>query len=130
MRRVVTILAAVTAIASGAAVLQLKLAVQNKAADVEALAEQIHRDREAIRVLEAEWAYLTTPRALQDRSIRFLALMPPTAEQVITDPADIPFRPEGIEAESDPGVLLPTANAGGGKKEAKGKSAKDKENSL
>ncbi len=130
MRRVVTIVAAVTAIASGAAVLQLKLAVQNKAADVEALAEQIHRDREAIRVLEAEWAYLTTPRALQDRSIRFLALMPPTAEQVITDPTDIPFRPEGIEAESDPGVLLPTANAGSSKKEAKGKSAKEKENSL
>jgi hypothetical protein len=105
----VTIVAAVTAIASGAAVLQLKLTVQNKAEQVEALAQQIHQDREAIRVLEAEWAFLTTPRSLQDKSVRFLALMPPTAEQIITDPAEIPFRPKGIEAEEDPGVLLPTA---------------------
>lgn len=130
MRRMVTIVAAVTAIVSGAAVLQLKLAVQNKAADVEALAEQIHRDREAIRVLEAEWAYLTTPRALQDRSIRFLALMPPTAEQVITDPADIPFRPEGIEAESDPGVLLPTANVGAKSESEQGEDQDKKGHSL
>lgn len=130
MRRMVTIVAAVTAIASGAAVLQLKLAVQNKAADVEALAAQIHQDREAIRVLEAEWAFLTTPRSLQDRSIRFLALMPPTAEQVITDPADIPFRPKGIESEGDPGVLLPTATQPAEDKEKQKEREKDKGQSL
>jgi len=130
MRRMVTIMAAVTAIASGAAVLQLKLAVQNKAADVEALAAQIHRDREAIRVLEAEWAFLTTPRSLQDRSIRFLALMPPTAEQVITDPADIPFRPKGIEAEGDPGVLLPAATEQAASKDKTEESKEDKGQTL
>ncbi|NVJ99424.1 MAG: hypothetical protein HWE25_14825 [Alphaproteobacteria bacterium] len=107
MRRMVTLCAAVTALASGAAVLQLKLAVQEKAEQVEGLAAQIHDDREAIRVLEAEWAFLTTPRALQEKSIKFLALMPPTADQVLEDPTPIPFRPRGIEAESDPGVLLP-----------------------
>lgn len=107
MRRMVTLFAAVTALASGAAVLQLKLAVQDKAAQVEALANQIYEDREAIRVLEAEWAYLTTPRALQEKSVKFLALMPPGADQVLEDPTPIPFRPRGIEAEADPGVLLP-----------------------
>lgn len=109
MRRLFTILAAVTALFAGAAVLQLKLAVQEKADEVKALANQIHEDREAIRVLEAEWAYLTTPRALQEKSIRFLALMPPAAEQILSEPDRIPFRPRGVEAEEDPGVLLPTA---------------------
>ncbi|NVJ71576.1 MAG: hypothetical protein HWE08_14545 [Alphaproteobacteria bacterium] len=107
MRRVFTICAAVTALASGAAVLQLKLAVQEKAERVEALAQQIHEDQEALRVLEAEWAFLTTPRSLQEKSIRFLALMPPSAEQVVSDISRIPFRPRGVEAQEDPGVLLP-----------------------
>ncbi|WP_262690993.1 cell division protein FtsL [Kordiimonas aestuarii] len=107
MRRLFTILAAITAILAGAAVLQLKLAVQERADEVKALANKIHADREAIRVLEAEWAYLTTPRSLQDKSIRFLALMPPTAEQILEEPTTIPFRPRGVEAEEDPGVLLP-----------------------
>ena len=108
MRRLFTILAAITAVIAGAAVLQLKLAVQEKADEVKALANQIHEDREAIRVLEAEWAFLTTPRSLQDKSVRFLALMPPTAEQILEEPTTIPFRPRGVEAEEDPGVLLPT----------------------
>lgn len=106
MRRMITIFAAVTALASGAAVLQLKLTVQDKADRLEAMAQQIHEDREAIRVLEAEWAFLTTPRALQEKSIRFLALMPPSADQILTDVTQIPFRPKGIEADADPGVLL------------------------
>ncbi|WP_035921440.1 cell division protein FtsL [Kordiimonas gwangyangensis] len=59
MRRLFTILVAITAIIAGAAVLQLKLAVQERADKVKAIAAQIHEDREAIRVLEAEWAYLT-----------------------------------------------------------------------
>ena len=109
MRRLFTVLAAITALLAGAAVLQLKLAVQEKADGLTALANKIHEDREAIRVLDAEWAYLTTPRALQEKSIRFLALMPPTAEQILETPDRIPFRPRGVEAGEDPGVLLPTA---------------------
>ncbi|WP_417450486.1 cell division protein FtsL [Kordiimonas sp.] len=113
MRRLFTILAAFTAILAGAAVLQLKLAVQEKADEVRALANIIHEDREAIRVLEAEWAFLTTPRSLQEKSIRFLALMPPTAEQILEEPTRIPFRPRGVEAEEDPGVLLPASEREG-----------------
>ncbi|MCK0068668.1 cell division protein FtsL [Kordiimonas laminariae] len=109
MRKTLTIFAAATAIASGAAVLQLKITVQNKVDNVKEIARQIKQDREAIRVLEAEWAYLTTPQVLQDRSIRFLALMPPRAKQIIADPSLIPFRPKGLEVEAGEGVLLPAA---------------------
>jgi len=110
MRKYVTALAAITAVASGVAVLQLKAAVQSELDDVKALAQQIHEDQEAIRVIEAEWAYLTTPRILQERSIQFLALMPPRAKQIVSDPSLVPFRPKGLEVEPDPGVLLPVSH--------------------
>lgn len=111
MRKIVTALAAVTAVASGVAVLQLKATVQTKTDAVKALARQIHEDQEAIRVIETEWAYLTTPSVLQERSIEFLALMPPRAKQIVSDPSAVPFRPKGVEVEGDPGVLLPAAHS-------------------
>lgn len=111
MRKLVTSIAAVTAMAAGAAVLQLKMTVQEKKDELRAIAQQIHDDQEAIRILEAEWAYLTTPRVLQDRSVQFLALMPPRAKQVLHDPVVIPFRPRGVDVEGGEAsnVLLPTS---------------------
>ena len=111
MRKLVTSLAAVTAISAGAAVLQLKMAVQEKTEEVRALARQIHDGQAAIRVLEAEWAYLTGPRILQQRSIQFLALMPPRASQVLPDPVVIPYRPRGTDVADGAGdVLLPASD--------------------
>ena len=105
MRRVLPWIAAGLALIAGVAVMQLKFAVQEKADDVAALAQTIRRDREAIRVLDAEWTYLTSPARLQDQSLRFLALMPPKPEQIVGNPTVIPFRPRGLEAPSDPGVM-------------------------
>lgn len=131
MRKFVTILAAVTAVATGVAALQIKATVQAKTDDVKALARQIHDDREAIRIVEAEWAYLTAPSVLQERSIEFLALMPPRAKQIVGDPSLVPFRPRGVEVEGDPGVLLPARHddEGSAKKRAVAK-AKKKEREL
>ncbi len=109
MRKVVTILAATTAVAFGAGVLFLKMAVQTKVDNVKEIAQQIKQDREAIRVLEAEWAYLTTPYVLQDRSIQFLALMPPRAKQIVTNPGLIPFRPKGIDVTEEGSILRPAS---------------------
>ena len=111
MRKIVTCLAAVTAIGAGAGVLQLKNTVQERTDEVRAIARQIHQDEEAIRVLEAEWAYLTAPSLLQDRSIQFLALMPPRAKQILHDPVAIPFRPKGVDVDQSAGdsVVLPAA---------------------
>ena len=111
MRKIVTCLAAVTAIGAGAGVLQLKNTVQERTDEVRAVALQIHQDEEAIRVLEAEWAYLTAPSLLQDRSIQFLALMPPRAKQILHDPVAIPYRPKGVDVDQNAGadVVLPAA---------------------
>ncbi|UTW56404.1 hypothetical protein [Kordiimonas sp. SCSIO 12610] len=107
MRRYIPLVAAGVALLSGAAVLQLKYAVQEQSSKVKAIARQIHRDEEAIRVLKAEWSYKTTPAVLQDRSLRFLALMPPHSDQIIVSPQVIPFRINvDAEVDPDPGVLL------------------------
>lgn len=106
MRKYVTSFAAVTAIASGVAVLQLKMMVQNKTDDVQALVQKIYKDQESLRVLEAEWAYRSAPHKLQENSIQFLALMPPVAKQIVSSPSVIPFR-QGGEVEAGEGVLLP-----------------------
>ena len=109
MRNTITMLGVATAIAAGAGVLMLKLTVKEKQEYLQALTQQIQDDQEAMRVMRAEWAYLTSPSKLQDKSVRFLALMPPSPKQVISDPTQIPLRPKGEEAEEDPGVLLPTS---------------------
>lgn len=109
MRKTFAAIAAFCALMTGAALMQLKLAVQEQADKVAALAEQIHQDQESLRILEAEWAYLTSPQALQEQSIEFLALMPPTPRQVIETARDIPLRRSDEVVSEDSSVLLPTA---------------------
>lgn len=109
MRKTFAAIAAFCALMTGAALMQLKLAVQEQADKVAALAEQIHQDQESLRILEAEWAYLTSPQALQEQSIEFLALMPPTPRQVIETARDIPLRRSDEVVSEDSSVLLPAA---------------------
>jgi len=110
MRKTFTFIAAVCALASGAALMQLKHAVQEQAEEVEAIAQQIHRDQESLRILDAEWAYLTSPRTLQELSIEFLALMPPSPKQVVGAVSDIPLRRSSEVVNGNTSVLLPTAD--------------------
>ena len=46
-----------------------------------------------IRVLDAEWAYLTRPATLDTMNRRFLSLAPISTKQLHTTVADIPMRP-------------------------------------
>jgi len=114
MRRLFTCIAAICALASGAALMQLKHAVQEQAEEVEAIANQIHADQESLRILKAEWAYLTSPRTLQELSIEFLALMPPSPKQVVGSVTDIPMRHSDEIVSGDTSILLPSANKNSG----------------
>lgn len=67
---------------------------------VQALEDELARTRRAtmaedheIRVLEAEWAYLTRPATLDTMNRRFLSLAPISTKQLHTTVADIPMRP-------------------------------------
>ncbi len=46
-----------------------------------------------IRVLEAEWAYLTRPETLDTMNRRFMSLAPISTKQLHITVADIPMRP-------------------------------------
>ncbi len=68
--------------------------------EVQALDDELTRTRKAaaaeqheIRVLDAEWAYLTRPDTLEDMNRRFLSLGPIATNQLRTGIAELPMRP-------------------------------------
>jgi len=78
----------------------LKHRVEARREAVQDLERQILRDSEAIRVLKAEWAYLTNPELLQQRAQRYLTLAPPRSGQITTSLARLPFRGRDLVAEA------------------------------
>jgi hypothetical protein len=67
---------------------------------VQALEDELARTNRAtaaeeheLRVLEAEWAYLTRPVTLETMNRQFLSLGPIATKQLHTTAADIPLRP-------------------------------------
>src|SRR5437870_3592437 len=67
---------------------------------VQALEDELARTRRAtmaeeheIRVLDAEWAYLTRPETLEGMNRQFLSLAPVSTKQLHMTVADIPLRP-------------------------------------
>ena len=67
---------------------------------VQALEDELARTNRAtaseeheLRVLDAEWAYLTRPATLESMNRQFLSLGPIATKQLHTTAADIPLRP-------------------------------------
>jgi cell division protein FtsL len=73
---------------------------------VQALEDELGRTKRAavaeeheIRVLDAEWAYLTRPEMLEAMNRRFLSLSPISTKQLRTSVTDIPMRPPPAPSE-------------------------------
>ena len=93
MTRVGTLFWLVLVSATGFAMFGVKYQVQ-------ALEDELARTRRAtmaeeheIRVLDAEWAYLTRPETLEGMNRQFLSLAPVSTKQLHVTVADIPLRP-------------------------------------
>jgi hypothetical protein len=93
MIRIATLFWLVLVSATGFAMFGVKYQVQ-------ALEDELARTKRAaaaeeheIRVLDAEWAYLTRPETLDAMNRRFLSLSPIVTKQLHTTAADIPMRP-------------------------------------
>ena len=84
MIRIGTIVWFVVLAMLGVGLFQVKYAVQSKERELRTVNRQIIADREAMRVLEAEWSYLNDPVRLADLTRRHTDLAPVMASQIAT----------------------------------------------
>jgi cell division protein FtsL len=75
----------------GFTLFQVKYEVMQQEQALAQLTAQITEGRERIRVLDAEWAYLTRPDRLDRLAAKYLALQPMSAAHIV-DLAAIPER--------------------------------------
>lgn len=99
---------------SGAVLLHVSQNVQRSEDRLAEIEASIDREREAIRVLRAEWAYLNRPDRLERLADDFLDLAPPDPENFTVEPAYLPER----ESESDVSALSVSPSLPVGKVEA------------
>ena len=83
----------ILAMAAGAALFQVSFQVAALEKELTATNRNIDRDRGAMRVMRAEWAYLNQPARLEDLAQRYLRLQPVETEQ-LGFVEDVPLRLE------------------------------------
>jgi len=101
MIRPSTILWASAVVVVGYAMFQVKYEVMQQEDQLGRLKHEIASDREAVRVLNAEWSFLTQPARLDALARRYLDLVPIGPKQ-LGSIAAIPLRGQAAAALSDP----------------------------
>ncbi len=103
MNRLAKAVAMILVLVAGAGLYQLKYRTQRLQEDVSGLEHQLVTDRAAIRVLNAEWTYLTRPARLAMLSKRYLDLKPTSADQIVPSVDVIARRddPSAVMAQVD-----------------------------
>ncbi len=81
--------------------------IEGRRAAIAELESKILRERTAIRVLRAEWAYLSNPDVIEARAERYLDLRRPHPARILDDPSRIPLRrhPRLARGDGAPGGL-------------------------
>ena len=92
MKRSITLITLCVLIVVSYGLYNLKYEVEDLQDHANGLRAQMEEDRRAIKVLEAEWAYLSRPDRLQKLAQKFLVLQPTVARQV-GDVADLRLKP-------------------------------------
>lgn len=82
----------------GAGLLRVSHNVQQAEQQLAELNRSIEQEKNSIRLLNAEWAYLNNPERLEKLSAQYLDLMPPQPAAIISTPAEIPAKGEEIMA--------------------------------
>lgn len=119
MIRLLNVLAVVMVVAVSVALYNLKYAVEAQERERASLHQEILNEKDAIRVLRAEWSYLTQPERLQSLAERHLELTPLKASQIATF-EDLPmppreddlFGPNGRRALGGYAGVVPPADSG------------------
>jgi cell division protein FtsL len=109
--------------ATGFAMFGVKYQVQALEDDLARTNRATASEEHELRVLEAEWAYLTRPETLEAMNRQFLSLAPIGTKQLHATAADIPLRPPppapppppaeaaAVIAAAEPAAEAPTATS-------------------
>jgi hypothetical protein len=97
-------------IAVGYAMFQVKYEVMQQEQTLAGLNKHILDDREQIRVLTAEWSYLTRPSRIEELSARFLHLGNMSSAQILPL-STVPERADAGSALSASPTTTPSATA-------------------
>ena len=109
MIRPSTILWIAAVILIGYAMFQVKYEVLQQEQQLARLDHAILKDREAIRVLNAEWSYLSQPTRLDQLAKRYLTLAPIGTAQLLSNLDTLPMRPAA--GANGAGQALPPPHA-------------------
>ena len=88
--RISTILFLIMAGAAGFFLFQTSQDVQVKERELSGMKQAIQKEKESIRVLEAEWDYLNRPDRLEELARQHLKMVPAEPEILVKDSGDIP----------------------------------------
>jgi hypothetical protein len=99
-------------VAVGYAMFQVKYEVMQQEQTLAGINKQIADDRDQIRVLDAEWSYLTRPSRIEQLAGRFLHLSDMSAAQIVPI-GDLPLRAPApaaaLATQPKTGTPLPAA---------------------
>lgn len=101
MSRILTLAAIGLAVGTAATLYQVKYEVRLLEQEARELHRNVTRERQAIQVLDAEWAFMNQPSRIQDLAERYLDLKPTKPSQ-ITSIDRLPMRP--VQPETAPGA--------------------------
>jgi hypothetical protein len=93
MMRIFNLLTIVVVFVAGFALYHMKFETQQLEDHADALNRQMMSDKAEIKVLNAEWAYLSSPPRLEELTARYLALKPASPKQMLITVANIDPRP-------------------------------------
>lgn len=100
MIRPSTILWIAAVILIGYAMFQVKYEVLQQEQQLARLDHAILKDRESIRVLNAEWSYLSQPTRLDQLAKRYLTLAPIGTAQLLSNLDTLPMRPSAAPKDA------------------------------
>ena len=83
---------------------KVKYQVQTLKNEVAATSRELEKEREALHVVNAEWAYLNRPARLQQLAAKYLASTELTVSQ-IAEVEEIPFPNQMVAANDKEGVI-------------------------
>lgn len=78
----------------------VKYQVQSVRDDVTRIERQLAAEREALALLEAEWAYLNRPERLERLADQYLQMRQPDSRRIV-EWQDIPMRPQSVAANQE-----------------------------